>query len=357
MPARRLFALSSLALLLALVASFIDAARTLGATTTGTKKVTLANDFRNYSDRVVRSVPGLSLRFSVGSDLWPAYFFGQLTAKSTSKSNILQRARISCVAPNGSVSYMVADRNNEGSDAYGGSPLKVPVRFLYRPRVAGTHQCRLQILSLSSAGSRLVLVVLHGPDTYLAYSMPKPRAISFGTENDRHDSDFAPTCPGGARCANATHLGINHSGAALPAGSYEAVNRSPIFAASSSARGADALNDVQVSVCYAGTSTCPSYAEGAVSMRTAGSTIEVRQVITLLDARLRACSIIRGKYTRYRVTSDAHHRKIYLRTSNLTFNPTCTRKFRTHADVRWISGNPIRIDPPAYETTGIIMQR
>jgi|1186.fasta_scaffold08900_2 hypothetical protein len=357
MSARRPLGFVAVAALVALGASLATAPPALGATTTGSRKVTLAADFRNHSDKVVRSVPGLSLKFSVGSELLPAYFFGQLNAKSTTRSNILQRARISCVAPDGAVSYMLADRNNEGSDAYGGSSLKVPVRFLYRPKVAGTHQCRLQIQSLSSAGSQLVLVVLHGSDSYLAYAMPKPRAMSFGTENDRHDSDFATTCPGGAACTNATHLGINHSGVVLPAGTNQPVNRSPIFAASSSAQGADVINDVQVSVCYANTSTCPSYADGGLSIRTAGSTIEVRQVITLLDTRLRACSIIRGTYVRYTITSDAHHQKIYLRTSNLTFNPTCTRKFRTHADVRWISGNPIRIDPPAYETTGIIMQR
>ena len=321
--------------------------------------VSLERDFTNRADNVVRPLPGLVFTIPVGTGLEPVFLYGQISARSTSRANILQSARISCRGPSGTVRYMRADRNHEGFDAYAGAPLKVPVRFLYAPTAAGDHRCSLGFHSYSSAGSQLALVALHGPDTYLGYASPQPRAISFSTENDRYDVDFGVPCPDHAACQAATHLGVNHSGVLLPAGTFESVNRSPMFHASSSAHSLDLINDLYVTVCYANTTTCPAYAEGRPAIRGVGSTVEVRQVVLQLDVHGRICATQATAYRRYHVTSGAHHRKLYLRTSAYGFAAACgtSRRIRTRADVRWISGNPLRIDQERYKTTGIIMER
>jgi hypothetical protein len=320
---------------------------------------TLQHNVVAWSDQRVRDLPGLSVSLPESQAPMPVYLSGQVTATSSATTNVLEGARITCTAPSGRTVYQRADRNHEGNDAP--TPalrrLKVPVHFLYRPAEPGVHTCKLSIQAHNQEDDDLSLTVQAGPDTLLAFAMPKPRAVQFGTQKDRRDSDVLATCPGNVPCDAATHLGLNSLGQALPAGLDVEVNTSPVVVLSSSARGADLINDVSATVCYAGTTSCPAYATGGTAIRTAGTTVDARLVITQFDAHGAICAAQALGFQRIAITSAAHHQKLYLG-SAYTFDPACgtSHRIQTFVELRWISGNPLRVDPEPYKTNGIVME-
>lgn len=330
-----------------------------GASAAESRTVYLARDVTNPADTHVHPLPDMVVRFTVGAGRHPVLLTGQVTALALTKSNVLQSAPITCTAPDGRTAFLMTDRNNEGYDAYGGAPLQVLVRFLYRPAAAGTHACTLGVQSHAAADPTSGLRVLKGTATYLTYSLPMPRAIAFSTALDRYDSEYSPVCPGDLPCGSATHLGRNAADQYLPAGTSEAVAVSPVYTASSAATGLALISDISLTVCYANTSSCPAYAFGAASSWAAGSTVVARLVVLQLGPYGRTCTRTALPWRGYTITTNAHHQKLYFTMPSFTFSAVCgaSHRVRTYVELAWLSGNPVRVEPQAYRTTGIFMER
>lgn len=321
-------------------------ATALGAATpsAGWAAVELLQDFTVVADGVTRDVPGVSVAkvLAAGKSL---YIYAKGTASSSSSGNVMMGLSVSC-GPAG----IWSTRNHEGSDYYPatGGNLTLAVRYLFTAPTAGTYECKLKARSKPGAGadSSDNLTLLPGSsNTLISVVAAAAGSTAWGTENDYKDKYYDP-----AASDEAVHLGPG-----LAAGTEEYALRTSRWLGS--ADEVTAVGDIEMTVCYDHTGSCPSYAWGALAIKDAGSTVDTRLLVQQMpDATSSTpCAVAYDPPTGYRRTvihSAAHHQKIYHQISNLPLNPACgsSRYFIDKVEVKWVSGNPVRIEPSNYST-------
>lgn len=301
-----------------------------------------ASDFKVYANNVVVDIPkaSSSIVLTTGQSV---YVYAKGTATSSTIGNIMQALKVVC-----NNTYIWSTRNHEGKDAYisDGGKLVVPIRFLFTAPSTGTYTCKLQALAASGDGalpSDYLLFKGGAANTSISLSSPLAGADKWGTEDDFTDYDYA----GGKYDDTAIHIGPE-----LPAGSAEYALRSSRWQASDNASSIDVIGDVELTVCYQGTGSCPAYAWGDSAIHDTGSSVDTRLIIQQMpDATANTpCAITYDPptgYYRTTLTTSAHHQKIFHRSSNVPFSAACgaSRYFISKVEVRWISNNPVRIEP------------
>jgi hypothetical protein len=293
--------------------------------------IILSSDYAVPSDDAFHDIPGLSSSFFLGAGQ-SVYVYAKGTATSNTNVNFLQGLKVVCDS-----NYVNSTRNHTGNDSYvsNSGKLTVSVRFLFSAPLAGSYSCKFQVRASPGSGalttSRLALKA--GVDS---------GAAVWGTENDPKDADYS----------SGLDTGAIHLGPGLAAGTNEFAVRSSRWLASSSSVGIDVSGDVELTSCYYGTSSCAAYAYGPSASYHNGSVVDTRLLVQQMPSLTSPtpCAVTYDPpsgYLRTSITSDTHHQKIYHAISNVPFSAACgnSRYFVNKLEVKWISDNPIRIEP------------
>lgn len=302
----------------------------------------------------------------------PFYLFARGTAVSDTTGNMMLGLRINCDAD-----YLWSTRNHEGSDAYSNpqGQLQEDVRFLFVPTKAGTYTCKLQGLNLpgANASNSNHWTLLHGDtSTFLSWTSGVQGA-SWGNEND--DSDYALAekagrlgdansgCIGGDNKAvdgdgNTTSYckGSVHLGTGLPAGTSEYALRSARWTPAATVTSVKAIGDIEMTVCYSGTGSCPKYAFGSTDQKASGSVVDTRLIVYQMPAgSSEPCATTYFPSTGYQrttISTDAHHLKIYHQINEIPVSTASNcgtgSSFISKVEVKLVSGNPVRIEGSRY---------
>jgi hypothetical protein len=316
--------------------------------TSSRAEINLASDFAVPADGNYHDVPGLQTTIFLNAGK-SVYIYAIFTATSNTTVNMLQGAKIVC-----GTRYVLTTQNHTGSDSYSttGGKLKSAVRFLFTAATDGSYTCKLQVVCSSSAavaGNKLTLKA--GADTSIDFSIPQSGAGAWGTENDFKDSYFRTLCPptSSAPCDNQKL----HIGPGMPAGTAEYSVRSARWQASIGASGVDAIGDTEITVCYNGSLiSCSLYAYGPTSDHDAGSTIDTRLLVQQMPSATdpNPCAVTYEPpigFKRTNISTATHHQKIFHSITNLPFNTSAcgsSRYFVSKVEIRWVSGNPIRVE-------------
>lgn len=302
----------------------------------------------------------------------PFYLFARGTAISDTTGNMMLGLRINCNAD-----YLWSTRNHEGSDAYSNpqGQLQEDVRFLFVPAKAGSYTCKLQGLNLPGAGASTSnqWTLLNGDSSTFLSWMSGVQGASWGNENDDSDyvlaekagrlGDADSGCIGGdnkavdgdgnttSYCKNSVHLG-----AGLPAGTTEYALRSARWTPAATVSSVKAIGDIELTVCYSGTGSCPKYAFGSADQKTLGSVVDTRLVVYQIPSgSSEPCATTyypTTGYQRTNINSDAHHQKTYHQINQVPVSNASScgsnSSFISKVEVKLISGNPVRIEGSHY---------
>lgn len=332
--------------ILLLMATVVVPALATGLSSAGTR-VELQRDTRVPPDGRYHRLGQLEMSLAEGES-W--YLSGRVALRSTSNFSMLAKVRIYCREPEGapgiSRPYVWTTRNHQGRDAY--KSLTLSARHLITATADGVYTCELSARSYKLAGDRPYLVALAGRTYLSGGTAPERAARRWALEED--------------------YFHVGH-----------VLDRSGILIGPSPGRRAEYLlrtrwptdfladeikvvGDVEVTVCYYHTASCPSYAEGRKADRRRGAVMYTRLSATQLDAEGRPCAPAyrnpdSDDYRRTYISSGAHHQKIHhTLTAPISLDPSCTRDFRIWVRTRWGGPNPVRVEPRPY-SIGIAMNR
>ncbi|GAC1039272.1 hypothetical protein thsps117_40300 [Pseudomonas sp. No.117] len=300
----------------------------------------------------------------------PFYLFARGTATSDTTGNLMLGLRIAC-----GDEYLWSTRNHEGNDAYSNprGQLQEDVRYLFVPASAGTYTCKLQGRNLKGDGalSSNSWTLLSGDsNTYLSWASGLQGA-AWGTENDESDFALAQKAgrlgDAGSQCRNRAGDDVDddqntttccrksvHLSLKLPAGSNEYALRSARWTPAPGVTSIKAIGDIEMTVCYDGTGSCPEYAYGTPDQKGLGSVVNSRLVVYQMSTGSSVpCATSyypSSGFQRTAITTDAHHQKIYHTLDNVPVSSSCGADsyFLSKVEVNLVSGNPIRIEGSRY---------
>lgn len=277
------------------------------------------------------------------------YLSGRVALRSTTNYSMLAKVRILCREPEGAPSlsrgYIWTTRNHLGRDST--KRLVLRARHLITATASGEYTCELSTRSYRLAGDKPYLVALAGYTYLTGGDEPEQGAKRWALEDDygevRHVLD-----PNGILVGPDPGRRIEH----LLRKRWEA---HPL------AEEMKAVGDLEVTVCYYHTASCPSYAWGRRADRWKGSVVKTRLSATQLDEDGLPCAAVTrdppSDYRRTFVSSGAHHQKIHhTLIAPVSRDPSCTRQFLIRIVAHWGGPNPVRVEPRPY-TIGIAMNR
>lgn len=282
----------------------------------------------DVQDHTVGS-PGLAFTAALGPGE-SRYFFGRLQARGPSsvKYNIGISAGIDCSLAGRTFSGMWSARNWEGYDAQPAG-LAQRVRFLLTATAPGVYTCRMRVRAYSNGGSP-TMTVLPGP------------TVTFLTMTDTHQAGAMLWSE-----PQATYLG-NKTGQ-----SSSALLLSRSFSAQlpGESKSIAVDGDLQLTTCTYATASCPPEHYGMPGVKS--GTVKSRLVVTRQGVPGLVCdqppvADPPGGHRQVSISNDAHHMKVHHSTSIVNSPKAgCANVFDIRVELYWISGNPVKVDPPA----------
>lgn len=312
----------------------------------------------------------------------PFYLYAKGVAASNTTNIQMMGLRINCLDD-----YLWSTRNHEGSDAYTSTTtpgsLQLEVRYLFVPSAAGKYTCTLQAQNIPGTGasSSDSWTLQAGGKTYLSTDSNVDGANAWGTEYD--DSDYKLAEKAGrlgdsdsacvdtlgdpidekkdASDANTTQYCKKsvHVGPGLPAGISEYALRSDRWIPAAGVTKVKAMGDIELTVCYYNTGSCPKYAWGASGDKASGSVVNTRLVVTQFPiGSSTECSMSSFPFQRTPISSSAHHLKVYHTQDISVDTARCGANvyFKSKIEVNWVNGNPVRIEGSHYSQNILMNQ-
>lgn len=302
-----------------------------------------------YGNKTISDVPGVyeTKTLNAGESV---LVYAKAKVENSSLANMLYGLRVQCGG-----SGIWSTVNHEGYDSYTNSAggLSQAVRYLFTASSTGGSTCKMQAISAHSshASAADYLTFLHGEaNTLINVSRVGSGSASWGSENDinyntvEEDSQV-----------------ITYIGPGLSLGTQSYALRSARWVSAPAAASISAIGDVEITVCYAGSGSCAEGYRGDASIEDAGSVIRTRLVVQQMpsDGGSTPCAITYVPASGYKettISSDTHHQKIHHTSESIPFSPGCgaSRSFISKMEIKWVSGNPIRIEPGAYSVNMLI---
>jgi hypothetical protein len=113
----------------------------------------------------------------------------------------------------------------------------------------------------------------------------------------------------------------------------------------------DVRASLMVTTCYHGTGSCVSkYQEGQCWLFcNTGSVVDTRLEVVQLDPKGGECNLTPSPYQTTYIGNHPHHYMIYYELLTVPLYPCGeSRKFKIRIFVKWVSGNPVKIDGYTY---------
>lgn len=315
-------------------AALVFGSATVAAADNGTvTRVTLTSAKKFYPNATTLLI-SKSITLAAGES---RHVRGRLEATSSTTLIVALTELVKCVDSSGTAVGIASAsaRNHEGYDTTyyaidGHLPLYADL--LFTAPAAGTYTCGVYGWTASSATSSYYLTAVAN-STWLEVSDTNQQG-SHWWQN--------PACDSNGTYSTCTYLGAGTSTAWV---FY--TDGTPVYkwAAASNATGVQALANMTVTTCYAGTASCKSSIDPYEKPRGTNSVIDVRFEVIQLDATAHTCRLTSTTTSRRTIRDDAHHYTAYFSLSNIPVDSTCgTRNFIMRVYVKHVSGNPIKID-------------
>lgn len=311
----------------------------------------------------------------------PFYLYAKGVATSSTTGIQMMGLRINCQDD-----YLWSTRNHEGSDAYPTTTtpgtLQLEVRYLFVPSAAGKYTCTLQAQNRvgTGAGTSDWWTLQANGKTYLSTDSSVEGANAWGNENDDSDYKIAKKksllpdsdvgcvdtmgklidepdgTPGAATqyCTKSVHVGPGQ----LAGVKVYALQSGPWTPAAGVTK-VKAMGDIELTVCYDHTASCPKYAWGTVGEKSAGSRVNTRLVVMQYPVGSSTkCSITSFPLQSTTISSSAHHLKVYHTQDVSVDTARCGQNvyFKSTVEVNWADGNPVRIEGSHYSQNILMNQ-
>jgi PASTA domain len=117
-----------------------------------------------------------------------------------------------------------------------------------------------------------------------------------------------------------------------------------IWQAASNAAFVDASDTLLLTTCYSGTRSCTDGNRGQDS----GTVVDTHLELIQLNYAGQACNITKSPEERSTVGNHPHHYMIYHSLLAVPIYPQCSRVFKLRLSVKYVSGNPVKIDGSSY---------
>lgn len=303
-----------------------------------------------YGNKTISDVPGVyeAKTLNAGETV---LVYAKAKVENSSLANMLYGLAIQC----GDEPEMWSTTNHEGYDSYtnNGGGLSQAVRYLFTAPSAGDFTCKMQAISGKSAHASEAdyLTFLHGEtNTLINVSRVGSGSASWGSENDKNYN----TIEENSRV-------ITYIGPGLKLGTQSYALRSARWVSAPGAVSISAIGDVEITVCYAESGSCAEGYRGDASIKDAGSVIRTRLIVQQMpsDGSFTPCAITyipASGYKETTISSDTHHQKIHHTSESIPFSPSCgsSRSFISKMEIKWVSGNPIKVEPGFYSVNMLI---
>jgi PASTA domain len=276
--------------------------------------------------------------------------FGRVEIASNVNSDVYVETYTRCIGPNGFESeHGTAAQNHEGNDTPIGPSYPWPGHLalypslLFQAPTAGTYQCQL----LAGIGDNATLTVLardydHFSTTWLQVSAANDAGAAWwqNLPCDMYGNYSAATSSWCLYLGGASHqlqLYVFDNDGSPP----------KIWQAASDAAFVDASDTLLLTTCYSGTRSCTNGNGGQDSGTVVDSHLELIQ----LNYAGQACNITKSPEERSTVGNHPHHYMIYHSLLAVPIYPQCSRMFKLRLSVKYVSGNPVKIDGSNYATS------
>lgn len=309
------------------------------------------------------------------------------TAKSEETTGIqMLGLRVFCEIPGADPQVygtLQSTQNHEGPNAYDLGKLAIRVHYLFTAPQTAKYTCTLEAKNRAGTGGVGGHLILQpGAQTSWTSKSNIVGAKAWGIEND--DSDFvwmkAPDTSTGNECTRtvddvilpldppykgpdvnvktvckgSVHIGTTKPGLPSKTAVYS-LRSDRWFPSGTRIRN---IADIELTACYNGTGSCPSYAWGRTDQKTAPSTVQTRLMIeqhNTIDDKL--CDTFKSPDQFPKITAKTHHMKVY---HDFTFekssNCNADSYFISKLYVKYLDGNPVRIEDSRYSQNILMNQ-
>lgn len=322
------------ALTILLSAALVCGPATAAAADNGTvTRVTLTSAKRFYPS-VTTLLVSRTITLAAGES---RHVRGRLEATSSTTLIVAMDDIVKCVDSTGATVGITSAsaRNHEGYDTTyyaidGHLPLYADL--LFTAPTAGTYTCGVYGWTASSATDSYYLTAV-ASSTWLEVSNTNQQGSRWWQN---------PACDSRGTLSTCTYVGAGTSTAWV---FY--TDGTPVYKwnAASTATAVQALANLTLTTCYTGTGSCKSSIDAYEKPRGTNAVVDVRFEVIQLDTTAHTCRLTSTTTSRKTIRDDAHHYAAYFALSNIPIDSTCgTRSFIMRIYVKYVSGNPLKID-------------
>jgi len=295
-------------------------------------RVTLTSA-NNFYPRVEERLLSRTVTLAAGES---RHVRGRLEATSSVTQIVAMNNTLKCVNSAGTVVGITStsSRNHEGSDTtYYAKPGHLPIYadLLFTAPSAGSYTCGLYAYTASSSLDSYYLTAV-ASYTWMEISDTNQVGARWWQN---------PVCNSTGSSSTCTYVGAGNSTAWV---FYN--DGTPVYkwTAASNATSVQALANLELTTCYAGTASCTGV-DAYEKPRGTNAVVDVRFEFIQLDPTAHTCRNNSTATSRRTIRDDAHHYVANFAPSGIPIDPTCgTRTFIMRIFVQHVSGNPIKID-------------